>query len=368
MFYNKINEKIEFNMKKLLVIIFLIFPLLLQAADNYDYIVNNIRITKVDKDATTARQKAMFQGQRDAFDVILSRLNIDLSNSILISDSEISETIRSMQIKNERITNNSYSANLMVEFSPDYFSYILNKYKISKYSPKLNSYLIVPILNESGETYLWEKNNRWFSAFKKNLIGNKNMVLVGDDYSSRNAIDKDNFKDPTYSKFKDVTDLYNVNNVVIVTGNYNKNGDLIKIKIKIMDPNKTKNVSLNYEVENLNNVNIDFSGAAVKIIDYIDSLSEAEKIQEDNSKSLNLEVGSIYMFVPISSIVDYNNIRNMLNNNKSITELKLKMLTKNMAIYSIKFYNNDTEFLIKSLKSQGFSISQKKDGLYIFYK
>lgn len=353
-------------MKKLLVIIFLLFPLLSNAADNTDYTVNNLKISRADKDATTARQKAMIQGQREAFNTILEKLGVDSSNGIVVSDDEISQMLRSMQIKNEKITNNSYSAILTLEFSPDYVSYILNKYKITKYSPKLDSYLIIPALNENGETYLWEKNNRWANAFKKNLSSNKNMMLIKDDYSTRNTIDIDYFKNPDYSKFRNVANLYNVNNIAVVVGTYNKNGDLIRIKIKVMDPKNTRNATMNYEIENLNNVNIDFNAAAVKIIDYIDGLSEKETNHTANT--LSIQAGSIYIFAPISSVVEYNNINEILNNNKNITELKLKMLSKNMAVYSVKYYNNDLTSLIRSLKGNGFSVSEKKDGLYIIYK
>ncbi len=366
MFYILINKKYILNMKKLLVIIFLLFPLLANAADNTDYTINSLKIGKVDKDATTAREKAMIQGQREAFNTILERIGVDSSNGIIVSDDEISQMLRSMQIKNERITNNSYHATLTLEFSPEYVAYILNKYRITKYSPKLNSYLIIPVLNENGETYLWEKSNRWTNAFKKNLAGNRNILLVDDDYSTRNAIDKDYFRNPDYSKFKNVANLYNVNNVVTIVGTYNKAGHLIKIKIRVMDPDNTRNATMDYEIENLNNVNTDFSAAAVKIIDYIDGLSK--KAENNEIKPLNLEAGSIYIFAPISSIGDYNNIDTILKKNRNITGLRLKMLSKNMAVYSVKYYNDDLEFLIRSLKGSGFSVSEKKDGLYIIYK
>ncbi len=367
MFYIIVNKRYMLDMKKILFVIFLLFPLMVNATNGVDYTINNLKIGKIDKDATTARQKAMIQGQREAFNTILERLDIDPSNGIIVSDDEISQMLRAMQIKNERITNNSYHAVLILEFSPDYVAYILNKYKINKYSPKLDSYLVIPVLNENNETYFLERNNRWLNAFRKNLVGNRNIILISDDYSTRNAIDKDYFKNPSYSKFKNVADLYNVNNIAVITGNYNKGGDLIKIKIKIMNPDNTRNALMDYEIENLNNVNLDFDSAAIKIIEYIDKLSEKEK--ENNPVNYpSLDSGSIYIFAPISSIGEYNNINGVLQSNKNITELRLKMLSKNMAVYSVKYYNNDLDFLIDSLKRSNFSVSKKKNGLYIIYK
>lgn len=354
-------------MKKLFFVIFLLFPLLANAVDS-DYVIENLKIGKTDKDATTARQKAMLQGQRKAFNTILERLDIDSSNGIVVGDDEISQMLRSMQIKNEKITNNSYNAVLTLEFSPEYIKYILNKYKITKYSPKLDSYLIIPVLNTDDEMYLWEKSNKWVSAFKKNIIGNKNIILIDDDYSSRNAINKDYFKNPTYSKFDIVANLYNVNNIAVVIGTYNKGDELIKIKIKVMNPENTRNAIMNYEVENLNNINADFDAASMKIIEYINKLNEKDGNNTIVPKYSNSETGTVHIFAPISSIGEYNNVSKILEKNKSITELKLKVLSKNMAIYSAKYYNNDLKMLIQSLKSDGFSVSEKKDGLYIIYK
>ena len=354
------------NMKKLFIIIFLLFPMLARANVDDDYTITNLRISKIDKDATTARQKAMNQGQREAFNTILNRLGVDDSNGIVVSDDEISQMLRSMQIKSERITNNSYSATITMEFSPEYVKYILNKYKISKFSPKLNSYLIVPVLGENDEIYLWEKNNRWMNAFKKNIRTTKNILLVDDDYSTKNLIDLDYFQKPTFSKFRDIADLYNVNNIVVVTGNYRKGGDIIATKIYILNQNKSKVATMNYEIENLNNVNLDFNNAAIKIIEYINDLNNRENEDNNADNVAAIPEGYIYIFAPISSLRDYNNINNILNSNKNIVNIELKMLSKNMAVYSVLYHNNDLESLIDSLKNDGFSVSKKKNGLYIF--
>lgn len=351
-------------MKKLLIIMFLLFPFVLKAETADDYKINNLKISRIDKDATTARQKGITQAQRDAFNTILYRLDIDSSNGIIVSDDEISQMIRSMQIKNERITNESYSATLTMEFSPEYVKYMLNKYKITKYSPKLSSYVIVPLLNENGNTFLWERGNRWISAFRKNLTTNKNIILAEGDFSTKNTIEVDYFNRPTFSKFRNLADLYNVNNVVVVIGDYSNGGDIIETKIHVMDSSKTKNATMSYQVENLNNVNSDFSGAAVKIIDYIDDLTEKEEPKAPETQKL--EANEIYIFVPLASIRDYNNADNLLKINRNITDLKMKMINKKMAIYSVRYLNGNLVQLIDSLKYQGFLVNEKKDGLYLF--
>lgn len=334
------------------------------AETNENYTVDNLRVSRIDKDATTARQKAITKGQRDAFNIVLLRLSIDDTNGVIVSDDEISQMLRSMQIKNEKITDNSYSATLMLEFSPDYIKYTLNKHRITKFSTAFDSYLIVPILNENGTTYLWEKSNRWTNFFKKNVADAEGVFLVDNDFASKNLIDIDYFKKPRFSNFKNLADLYGVNNIVAVVGNYQANSNIIYTKIYVMSDKKVRNATLNYEMQNVNNPDIDFNDASIKIIEYLNSLGNKTDTQytaiPQNQRS------GVYVFAPISSLKDYNNIDRVLKNDKNVITATLKSLEKNIAIYFVKCTDDDVESLISSLESDGFTVSEKKNGLYIF--
>ncbi|MDD2840771.1 MAG: hypothetical protein PHY80_06740, partial [Rickettsiales bacterium] len=303
-------------MKKIFVFIFLMFAPIVFAETEQDYVIDNLKVSRIDKDATTARQKAIAKGQRDAFDIILARLFIDASNSLMITDDEISQMLRSIQIKNEKITDNSYSANLMVEFSPDYLKYTLNKYKITKFSPTFDSYLIIPVLNEDGITYLWEKANRWNNFFKKNVKNTNNVFLIDNDFASKNLIDIDYFKKPNFSNFRNLAELYSVNNIAVVVGNYQKNDDIIYTKIYVLSDKRTKNATLNYQMQNLNNPDLDFNGASVKIIEYLDGLSS--KNNNQYTVTSQVQKNGLYVFIPISSLKDFNNADKALKNNKNV--------------------------------------------------
>lgn len=358
-------------MRKIFIIIFLLFSNFVRAETNQTYFVDDIKVNKIDKDATTAREKAIFEAQREGFNTVLERIGIDRSNGILISNEEISQTLRSIQIKNEKISDNSYSAVLSMEFSPEFIKFILNKYNVNKFSGITTSYLIIPILNENGQTFLWEKGNRWTYAFKKNLVDNKNIYLVENDFSSRNALDIDFFDKPKFSKFEDIANIYNVNNIVLVIGNYNKGGDIITTKIYVLNKKETRNASLNYQIKNLNNVFLDFAEASNKVISYLDNLKEKDReanntISTSSDKLTDRDLTKV--FVPISSLDDFNSADNLLKNNKNVLEAYLKVLSKNMATYLVKIYNNDTDTFISSLKNDGFSVNEKEEGIYIFLK
>ena len=351
-------------MKKIFIFLFLMFAPVVFAETNEDYAIDNLRVSRIDKDATTAREKAIIKGQRDAFNIVLARLSIDDSNGVIITDDEISQMLRSMQIRNEKITDNSYSATLTLEFSPDYVKYTLNKHRITKFSTAFDSYLIVPVLNENGNTYLWERSNRWTNFFNKNVKSSEGVFLVNSDFASKNLIDLDYFKKPKFSNFKNLADLYGVNNVVAVVGNYQANGNTIYTKIYVMSDKKIRNATLNYEMQNINNPDIDFNDASLKIIEYLDGLRNKSETQYAAAPQIQRD--GIYVFAPISSLKDFNNVDKILKNDKNVITATLKSLEKNLAIYFVKYENNDITSLISSLESDGFTISEKKNGLYIF--
>lgn len=350
-------------MKKIFIILFLLLPTLVFAENTNNYLVENLYISMIDEDATTARSNAIAYAQRQAFNTILNRLGIDTSNSVIISDNEISQMLRSMQIKNEKITTKSYSATLTLQFSPEYIKYTLSKYKISQYSPHFDSYLIVPVIKNGDNIYLWEKENKWLDPLTRNARGTTGVLVIKDNYSTRNLIDLEYFKKPKYNNFKKLASLYGANNVVLVVGEENKEDKLIDTKIYVLNENKATNAYLKYEMKD-KNIDNDYYNASIEIVKYIDGL-----LVEDKNKTeynvIDRNDGYINIYAPLSSIQDYINVKHKLAINKDITQINLKMISQKMAVFTVK-YSSNINNLMQSLKNIGFTTSNKKEGIYVF--
>ena len=350
-------------MKKIFIILFLLLPTLVFAENTNNYLVENLYISMIDEDATTARSNAITYAQRQAFNTILNRLGIDTSNSVIISDNEISQMLRSMQIKNEKITTKSYSATLTLQFSPEYIKYTLSKYKISQYSPHFDSYLIVPVIKNGDNIYLWEKENKWLDPLTRNARGTTGVLVIKDNYSTRNLIDLEYFKKPKYNNFKKLASLYGTNNVVLVVGEENKEDQLIDTKIYVLNENKATNAYLKYEIKD-KNIDNDYYNASIEIVKYIDGL-----LVEDKNKTeynvIDRNDGYINIYAPLSSIQDYINVKHKLAINKDITQINLKMISQKMAVFTVK-YSSNINNLVQSLKNIGFTTSNKKEGIYVF--
>jgi hypothetical protein len=348
-------------MKRILTILFFLISNILYAVENNssEFSVIDLKINATERNATEARKIAMSSGQREAFNKMLEKMNIDSSNSILISDEDILKTITFMQIKDEKITNNSYRATINVEFSQDYIKYILNKYKITKDTRKLDSYLIIPIFEDDEQVYYLDKKNKLLNSFNANISKADAMFVISENYFSE-KIKISDIQSPSYSKFEGIIKFYNVNNLVVIEGKYSDT-ETIDIKISIINPQKKiKRASLKYKIENLSNSNEAFNKITLKIIDYLNESTEKDETFESKERN------TIYIFTNITSLNNFNEIDSLLKSNKNIISTETKVFSKKEVLYFVKF-KGTLDDLIYLLESDGFSVKKRSKKLHISY-
>ena len=210
---------------------------------------------------------------------------------------------------------------------------------------------------------MWEKENKWLDPLTRNARGTTGVLVIKDNYSTRNLIDLEYFKKPKYNNFKKLASLYGTNNVVLVVGEENKEDKLIDTKIYVLNENKTINAYLKYEMKD-KNIDNDYYNASIEIVKYIDGL-----LVEDKNKTeynvIDRNDGYINIYAPLSSIQDYINVKHKLAINKDITQINLKMISQKMAVFTVK-YSSNINNLVQSLKNIGFTTSNKKEGIYVF--
>lgn len=345
-------------MKKFLFLIFSLFAINIMANELDKFTINALSVHEVSKDATTARQRAMTLGQRKAFNSVLERLNIDSTNSLMISNDEISQMLLSMQIKNEKITTNSYSASLDIQFNPEYVKHILNKHRIGERSKRIESFVVIPIYNG----ILWEPSNLMMSTFNKTLKGNSIIMPIVGNISTKNLIDERSFSDPNFSDFKRIAENYNVSNIVLVSTEYKNGKPTIDSKITILNTTETRNASLIFDRSD-SGLNQDLHDSSLKIIEYL------ENLYADNDKpevvTVSANSNKINIFAYISDMRSFMNVENKLKTDRNIVDMKLVMVSKNRVVYLVEYSSYGIEYLITSLKDAGYVVEQKSDGLYL---
>jgi hypothetical protein len=319
-------------------------------------LVENIRVSFTEKDSSSAREVAINYGERVALSMLFKNIEISPSNSVLIKNNELQKAITSMQISGEKISNTSYSAYLNIEFNQNYISFLLNKYHINKFTPGINSYLIIPLYFDDKNMYLHEKDNISMPPFEVKVKNTSNMFVVKNDYYTKSSLNGvvENTK-PQYNNFKGLFDYYNVNNIVFIF--IRKDNDVFSNKFFIVNSAGVGEANLNYK-------GVRYDGAADKIIEYLKNLTTNNS--EEKKENEILEEDYVKLFIKISSLKDFSDVEKTLGYNDYIISKTLKSLDKVSAIYHIKILNNDRIKFIESLKSVGFLVSEKKEGIYAF--
>ena len=236
-------------------------------ADGY-YQINDISVYKKSTDSDIARKEAFKTVQIDGFQQLLSKLSVNSDNTALITEEEILSTIKSMQVKKEKITPKSYSAIISIKFDKNFVAYLLNKYDIHIFSEKMNMYLIIPMLKENNLQYTFEPENRWIKPFTEEIENSNNIRLIKFKKHSFNDVLNTDLKEKKLSDFKSLIKDYSVNNILVLDAIFDTQTMILDLYTYIYKGTQLIKSHSKYKI-NKDLIDDAFTIATQKIIDYI---------------------------------------------------------------------------------------------------
>ena len=162
-----------FNRSLLQVSLSILFAILFTGAataQSLTYTVEDVFLDKTASNAVEAKDLAIVEGQRNAFETLAARLLMEVPKSRIdqMSDLEISTLINDFETNNEKFSTTRYQANMTVRFNERAVKRILSGYgKMQVASEAKDSLLVLPILKaDDGSTLLWSENNDWLKTWQ----------------------------------------------------------------------------------------------------------------------------------------------------------------------------------------------------------
>ncbi|MDC0074419.1 DUF2066 domain-containing protein [Alphaproteobacteria bacterium] len=136
------------------------------------YTIEGVDIDKTSVSAAVARDNALIEAQRLAFNKLLKRLVITSEYNKLpkLDDKQISQFISNIQVNSEKTSSTRYIANLVYRFKAREVREFLKNNNIVFSETYSKSRLILPVFDNAGTLMLWDKNNPWFASWKKILL------------------------------------------------------------------------------------------------------------------------------------------------------------------------------------------------------
>ncbi len=117
--------------------------------------------------ATAAREQALVQGQRKAFERLLRRLTLREDHDRLpsLENKTVAEFVQGFEVEQEKASSVRYLARLTFHFKPEDIRALLRRGEIPFAETASKPVLVLPVYRAAGATLLWDDPNPWHTAW-----------------------------------------------------------------------------------------------------------------------------------------------------------------------------------------------------------
>lgn len=348
-----------------LFIILILFPLQVWAGEA---IINSeIEVDVTGKDAAEARTLAMEKGAVDALTDLLNKLASPGQTQDIIStlDSrKIGKMVKGTEVLDEKISGNRYHAQLMVSFDGDELSNLISKASekaINERDNSINSFLIIPAYQESGQMILWEDSNPWRAIWKSVGVENSSgdIIVPYGDARDNSTIDIASIPTATYASLVPMTIRYGVTDIVIVQAKLVQKPDLVLsvVKRRISRGHNEIN-TLNYRADPQETRDLLLTRAANDIISGLQ-----HKKTEELSVTQSVRGGErnkMMMLANISTLSSWTQLRSKLSALPMVDRIELLAISAKQ-VDIIMHYRGAPDSLARAITTNNIRLVQNKD-------
>ncbi|NBR95373.1 MAG: hypothetical protein EBT55_03580 [Proteobacteria bacterium] len=356
------------------------------------YAIEGIEAKAIAKSPILARNLAFENAKKDAFLVLLSRLNLPPETIANINNDELSSMVRSERVLDEKIANNTYLATFNIVFAKNFVDHVLktknltqiaNNQEISTEKSENNNQnnleneqlnlnnsqekindnplnnnnltILVPIQFDKLQPLLWEENNLWKPALEKLIIKNQlhnQFIILNSNLNYITVLNAQNIKNIDFDNIKFILDEKKANSLSLV---FLKIDNLEnKAIIDVVNINSLQKTQFRLSFASLDLVNKTelINSIANKTIEQLKNKTIKPSPTPKNNYSLQF---------PIKSYQQWQNYQSTLQNSGSIAKITINNLSFDNITITLE-YNGKTSFS-EFLTSLNFEF-QKLNNIY----
>ncbi len=133
------------------------------------YDVDNQLVDVTGENPVLARESAIIQAQRQAFDVLAQRLLPEAEYAALpnFSDDVVASLVKDFSVKNEQISSDRYKANFTVRFDGPSVERIFGLTGIHYSDTEKGPVIMLPFLQIGSRLVIWEEPNPWREVWQE---------------------------------------------------------------------------------------------------------------------------------------------------------------------------------------------------------
>lgn len=163
----------------LLILILLSAPaaVLAQEADKAAlYQVADVAVEITSDQPAHARDQAIQQAERQAFDQLMGRLGIETAPKL--SDDAVANLVQAFEVQQEKVSPHRYIGTFTIKFRANAVRSALQNAGTSFTETQSKPVLILPVVATPAGTLLWDNNAKWWAAWREAVHGSSTVPLV----------------------------------------------------------------------------------------------------------------------------------------------------------------------------------------------
>ncbi len=325
-----------------------------QAADPFT--VNGIEVDVTADNAAEARDRAIANAQRRAFDQLLARLASpeDIARLPAVSDAEIGDMVTDFEVESERASTVRYIGKLTFRFREEPVRQYLERQGARFAATVSKPVLVLPVLVLDDRKLLWEDGNLWREAWAANPQQNQLVPLIVPlgDLEDMAAIDADRALAGDSGGFSALAHRYGTGDTIVAEVRAPAEGDK-SLRVRAMRYGEAGAVQSFDEQSSASD-----SAPAALYAAAVNRLSA--RVQED-WKRQNMVAGNVEqtidVTVPIRGIADWVAVRQRLGAIANVRRTEIVYLTRREGRLNLVFVGDQAQ-LARALSQRDLGLWQ----------
>ncbi|MEQ1789957.1 MAG: DUF2066 domain-containing protein [Rickettsiales bacterium] len=331
-------------------------------------IINSqVEVDATGEDAVDARAQAMAKGSVDALTDLLNKLSpLGQAQDIvaMLDSRKIDKMVKGIEVFDERISDNSYYAKLIVSFDGDELSALIAKSSEQLENSSIsdiNSFLIIPSYQEDRRVILWEDNNPWRAVWKnaglENISGD--IIVPYGDFKDSSLIDLESISTVTFASLVPMTIRYGVSDIVIVQAKLTETPDLaLSVTKRRISRNDNEISVLNYRADPQETRDLLLARAARAIIYELQHKKNEELLAIQAVRGG--EHNKMMMLASISTLSSWTQLREKLSALPMVDRVELLAISAKQ-VDMIVHYRGKPESLARAIQTNNIRLIKNKD-------
>lgn len=324
------------------------------------FLVERVHTDVTDKDATTAREKALTIAQEKAFDILLDSLVLeeDKLKVGVPATTEILNLVEDFSISDEKTSSVRYMADVNVHFDRKDVQKFLQSKAVPYLSLGAERHLILPIYTSYKKTRLWEENNPWREVWKDKTTTLVPLVLPLGDVDDMLVYSSQTLMRENETDLTPMLKRYDAKEALVFEASYYKDSAQIKVTVRPFknEKNPIGSFSFMMPVEN-NHVTYALEQATEKVQNLlVQKWKEAHVVRTDNPEFLTA-------IVPIKNLKTWVQMKKRLKKIELIKKYDVKAVRRDQAQLEI-FFVGDLKPFLEKLKNEGLFLAPSQNGLW----